>query len=46
MDKCNRKNNDRRNDDRRTSNIEIEFEKRISVRRASGERRTLEQVSK
>ena len=46
MDKCNRKNSDRRNDDRRTSKIEIKFEKRIAIRRAAGERRTLEQVSK
>jgi len=45
MDGCNRKNSDRRNDDRRTANIEVEFERRISFRRAAGERRTLEQVS-
>ena len=30
------------NDDRRTSKIEVEFERRISSRRASGDRRTLE----
>ena len=45
MDGCNRKNSDRRNDDRRTSTIEVEFERRISFRRAAGDRRTLEQTS-
>jgi len=45
MDRCNRNNSDRRNDDRRTSKIEVGFERRISFRRAAGDRRTLEQVS-
>ena len=45
MDGCNRKNSDRRNDDRRTSKIEVGFERRISFRRAAGDRRTLEQTS-
>jgi len=45
MDGCNTKNSDRRNDERRTSKIEVGFERRISFRRAAGDRRTLEQVS-
>jgi hypothetical protein len=46
MDGCNRKNSDRRNDDRRISKIEIEFDRRMSTRRMAGDRRTLEKVSK
>ena len=45
MNECNRKNNDRRNDDRRASKIEVKFERRISFRRAAGDRRNLELVS-
>ena len=46
MDECNRKNSDRRNDDRRISKIEIEFDRRIFSRRSALDRRNLEQVSK
>mgnify|MGYP006230323045 CR=1 FL=1 len=46
MNKCNRKSSDRRNDDRRTANIEVESDRRNSSRRSAFDRRNLEQVSK